>query len=166
MFSNWPPSAGAIKSIGADIADGLPDAAKSAPRLRTHVLLHESHEDPVQRLLVGFSRGTYVQPHRHTEQWEMIVPIKGVLALLLFSTTGTITERVEIAPDQTVTLEIPAGIWHTLVPVSESASMLEVKPGPFRPAEFAPWSPPEGSPTAKQAATWLIDAKPGEAFQS
>jgi len=162
MFSNWPQSADAIQTIGASAGGELLDVAKSAARLRTHMLLHTSHEDPVQRLLVALSRGTYIQPHRHNEQWEMIVPLKGTLALLLFSMTGVITEKVEITPNQTTALQISAGTWHTLAPVSENALMLEVKPGPFRPAEFAPWSPSEGNPTASRAAAWLINAKPGE----
>jgi cupin fold WbuC family metalloprotein len=95
MFSNWPQSADAIQTIGASAGGELLDVAKSAARLRTHMLLHTSHEDPVQRLLVALSRGTYIQPHRHNEQWEMIVPLKGPLALLLFSTTGVIASAAK-----------------------------------------------------------------------
>ncbi|PDT74100.1 hypothetical protein CO675_26885 [Bradyrhizobium sp. C9] len=164
MFSNWPQAVGPVQIVRNSAGDELLEGANSATRLRTHMLFHQNHADPVQRLLVGLARGTYVQPHRHREQWELIVPLQGTLAVYLFSEAGTVTEMFEIAPGNTRVMEIPAGIWHTLVPVSECALMFEIKPGPFRPAEFAPWSPSEGTSVAAQATAWLRDAKRGDRF--
>ncbi|WP_050426544.1 WbuC family cupin fold metalloprotein [Bradyrhizobium tropiciagri] len=164
MFGKWPQTVRSIQLVGGSASDELLEAAKSAARLRTHMLLHESHADQVQRLLIGLQRGTYVQPHRHPEQWELIVPLEGTLAVFLFSETGVVLERFEIAAGHTRVMEIPAGLWHTLVPVSERALMFEIKPGPFRPAEFALWSPAEGTSTATRAAAWLQNAEQSHRF--
>ncbi|SDE16477.1 cupin fold metalloprotein, WbuC family [Bradyrhizobium brasilense] len=101
MFSNWPHTVGPIQLVGGSAGDELLEAATSATRLRTHMLLHESHADRVQRLIISLQRGTYVQPHRHPEQWELIVPLQGTLAVYVFSDAGVITERFEIAPSNT-----------------------------------------------------------------
>jgi len=48
-------------------------------------------------------------------------------------------------------IDLPAGTWHTLTPLSAHAVCYEVKPGPYSAAndkDFAPWAPREGDPAA------------------
>lgn len=43
-------------------------------------------------------------------------------------------------------VELPAGTWHTIVPLLDNSVLLEVKSGPFAPnlaKEFAPLAPEE-----------------------
>ncbi|WP_245257018.1 WbuC family cupin fold metalloprotein [Nitrobacter sp. Nb-311A] len=136
-----------------------------SPRRRSHLLLHESHADPTQRLLVAFEQSTYIQPHRHPEQWEMIIPMRGVLALLLFSDNGHVADRIELTAGSIPISQITVGAWHTVVALTPSALMLEIKPGPYRVAEFLELFPPENSPDARRAAEWLTSAKAGDYWQ-
>jgi cupin fold WbuC family metalloprotein len=125
-------------------------------------LLHESRADPIQRLLVAFTPGSYIQPHRHPEQWEMVLPIRGTFALLTFSNAGTITGRAELTATTVPVSQIPAGAWHTFVAVTPQALLLEVKPGPFLLADFLDAFPSETDPSAPRAASWLASAELGD----
>jgi Domain of unknown function (DUF6016) len=62
----------------------LADAAAASARRRSHILLHADHQDQVQRLLIALEPDSYVRPHVHSEQWEMIVLLRGRLDLLIF----------------------------------------------------------------------------------
>ncbi|MCS3765343.1 WbuC family cupin fold metalloprotein [Bradyrhizobium centrosematis] len=161
-FSDWATIRGSTLSIEHAACEALLNEASSSPRLRAHRLLHESHVDPVQRLIVAFAKGTYIQPHRHPEQWEMIMPMHGAFTLLLFSDNGTVIDRTELTADTTPQVQIAAGELHTLVPITPHALMLEIKPGPFRPAKFLDILPSEGSPEAARAASWLDLAQRGD----
>ncbi|EHW2654358.1 WbuC family cupin fold metalloprotein, partial [Escherichia coli] len=37
--------------------------ASGSERLRAHFCLHNSHQDKVQRILIGLNKGTYIPPH-------------------------------------------------------------------------------------------------------
>ena len=58
--------------------DDLCKAARNSERRRAHLLLHSGHQDQVQRLVIAVEPGTYVRPHKHSEQWEMLVLLSGV----------------------------------------------------------------------------------------
>ncbi|EAQ36018.1 hypothetical protein NB311A_11272 [Nitrobacter sp. Nb-311A] len=152
-------------SVEASTCDRLLSDAGVSPRKRSHLLLHESHADPTQRLLVAFEQSTYIQPHRHPEQWEMIIPMRGVFALLLFSDDGFVADRIELTAGSIPISQITVGAWHTLVALTSSALMLEIKPGPFRVAEFSERFPAENSPEAERAARWLASAKVGDRYR-
>jgi hypothetical protein len=42
-----------------------------------------------------------------------------------------------------------------------TALMLEAKPGPYRPAQFAPWSPEESHPQSRAYAARLAEIQEG-----
>ena len=154
-------------SVSRDGYKQLLEQAGQSTRRRSHLLLHDSHLDPVQRVLVALKRGTYIQPHIHSRQWEMIVPIEGALQTMFFSNDGVLRSAVEISSNTTPLLQVPAGVWHSIIPISETAVMMEVKPGPFRLAEFAEWSPAEGhSEDAAHFSDWLMVARPGDRWQT
>ena len=44
--------------------------------------------------------------------------------------------------------------------------VLEIKPGPYRPNEFAPWAPEEGEPTSGAFVHWAADARVGSKWRS
>jgi cupin fold WbuC family metalloprotein len=142
-------------------SDALIREAQGSSRLRSHLLLHQDHSDQVQRLLVAFSNGTYIQPHCHPEQWEMIVPLRDELTLLIFSTDGVVLRRQALRHGDVGVAHVPAGAWHTLLTTMPTALMLEAKPGPYRPAQFAPWSPEESHPQSRAYATRLAEIQEG-----
>jgi cupin fold WbuC family metalloprotein len=122
----------------------LINQATCSPRGRSHLLLHNGHEDGVQRLLIAAQPGTYVRPHQHSEQWEMLVLIKGCLDVLELNDVGAVLGRRSLDANSPL-IEIPQSTWHTCVVRHTDTVILEVKPGPYRPNEFASWAPEESS---------------------
>ncbi len=77
----------------AQLAQLAQDAAAGARR-RSHILLHADHQDQVQRLLIGLEPDSYVRPHIHSLQWEMIVLLRGRLDLLIFDDQAQLVQRL------------------------------------------------------------------------
>jgi cupin fold WbuC family metalloprotein len=125
-------------------------AAKS-DRLRQHINVHASFADPVQRLFNVLMQGTYIPPHRHMGQDETLLAVRGEFDAVFFNDAGTAIKLIRfgassIAQSLSIGVVIPAGIWHTILPRSDGATLFEVKAGPFDPSapkEVAPWAPPE-----------------------
>jgi cupin fold WbuC family metalloprotein len=130
----------------AVIAEMARHAIKSE-RKRVHLLLHAGHGDQVQRLMIFMQPGTYVRPHHHRLQWEMLILLQGRGALLTFAAKGEIIRRLEMSAETPV-VQIPAGTLHGFVVLEPDTVVMELKPGPFQPSEFADWAPPEGDPSA------------------
>jgi cupin fold WbuC family metalloprotein len=121
----------------------MANEATRSERKRVHLLLHEGHGDQVQRLIIVTQPGTYVRPHHHPEQWEMLVLLQGRGDLLRFEANGKIASRMEMSASAPV-VQIPAGMWHGFWVAEPATAIMEVKPGPYRPSEFAEWAPAEG----------------------
>jgi len=141
----------------------LAKQATKSPRRRSHLLLHSGHADQVQRLAIAAQPGTYVRPHQHSQQWEVLVLLRGRFDVLTFERDGRLLERKTL--DETVPfVQIPRSTWHTCLVCKRNTVILELKPGPYRPNEFANWAPPEG---AKQVASfwrWMRQAKIGQTW--
>jgi cupin fold WbuC family metalloprotein len=139
---------------------GLAGQADTAPRRRTHLLLHSGHEDQVQRLMIVLQPGTYIRPHRHPEQWELVVLLQGRGELLSFGGNGRLSDRLELGAGVPVA-QIPAGAWHGFVVRERDTAVLEIKPGPYRPNDFADWAPEEGAPDASLYVEWATHSSAG-----
>jgi cupin fold WbuC family metalloprotein len=136
---------GGFHSIGREIIAGMALQAAQNERKRVHLLLHAGHDDQVQRLLIVMQPGTYMRPHHHSLQWEMLILLKGRGELLKFSEDGKLLGRIEMSSDAPV-VQIPVDAWHGFVVREADTAVMEMKPGPYRPNEFADWAPPEGDP--------------------
>lgn len=145
-----------LKSIDTSLYAGMRAEAQKIPRRRVHHCLHASPDDPVQRLVVDMEPGTYIRPHRHrmSPKWELFLCLAGSGSVLLFDDAGVLTEKVAIgASGSRYGVEIPAGVWHTLIIEEVGTLLVEVKPGPYAvlPEEdFAPWAPAEGEAAAAE----------------
>lgn len=75
-----------MRLVDDNILDELFRTAANSERLRAHYLLHASHQEKVQRLLIAFVRDSYVEPHWHElpHQWEMFVVMQGQLEVCLY----------------------------------------------------------------------------------
>ena len=99
-----------MKLIDDALLDALTVKAKDAPRKRAHFNLHPELHDPVQRLCIAMEPGTYVRPHRHSdpETWEVLVILRGSLALNIFDERGKVLERTVLKAGGPITaLEFP-----------------------------------------------------------
>ena len=140
--------------------DELHEAARTSPRRRAHLLLHAGHQDQVQRLLIALEPGTYVRAHKHSEQWEMLILLRGRVDVLMLSDDAQVCQRVELRPSSPV-IQIPMGVCHCAIALDNGSVVMEVKPGPFRPNEFMAWAPEEGSSTAGAFLDWTGKAEVG-----
>jgi cupin fold WbuC family metalloprotein len=137
------------------------DAAQSARKREIHNF-HEGDPDTLQRMLNAIQPGSYIRPHRHLNppKAESIILLQGALRFVPFTDEGQLDENGLIRMDLSQCVygcDIRPGVWHTVLALAPDTVVFEVKPGPYDPTidkEFAPWSPPEGSP---QAAVFLAE---------
>jgi cupin fold WbuC family metalloprotein len=134
-----------VQVVDATTIAELLSKAETSERKRTHMLLHAGHDDQVQRMVIMLEPGTYLRPHQHSQQWEMLALLRGRCDLLKFSPHGELTGRIAMSAVSPV-VQIPIGAWHGLYVLDKGTMLFEVKPGPYRPNEFADWAPPEGDP--------------------
>jgi cupin fold WbuC family metalloprotein len=121
--------------------------------MRQHRNIHKSYDEPVQRLFNALGFDTYIRPHRHSldPKVESLFALRGEFALITFTEQGYPQEVVRFganSPASAPGVEIGSGTWHTVLVLTETAVLLEIKAGPFDPVaskEFAAWSPEEGS---------------------
>lgn len=143
-----------MKLLNSALLTNLSRQAAASPRLRYHLNLHDSLDEVCQRLLIAMEPGTYVQPHRHLRnpKPECLLGLRGRMALVLFDEGGEILQSQIFGPGETLLgIDIPAGVWHTVVCLETGSVLFETKPGPYRPdtaKELAPWAPDEGKPEA------------------
>ncbi len=154
-----------MKTISSRQIGEMLAAAESSPRKRSHIIVHESHQEPVQRIMIGLKRGTYVRPHRHATVGEFGVVISGHCSLLCFDDDGNVTSRHEMGPaQQTSAYDLKENEWHSLIVMSDEAVFFECKAGPFDPdnaSEFAAWALPEGDPGVPDYLDRMTTAQPG-----
>ncbi|EMB8479483.1 WbuC family cupin fold metalloprotein [Providencia huaxiensis] len=120
--------------IDTEIIEKIYIEAKNSPRKRSHYLLHKSHQDKVQRLLIALVSGSYIEPHYHEldHQWEMFFILEGTLEINIHDSKGS-KVRTKIIGDNTQfkAVEIKPNEIHSLKCLSKKALILEIKEGPF-----------------------------------
>lgn len=152
-----------IQCLDQELFDTVAAEARRSPRLRRN---HNLHAEPelVQRFLNVMQPGTYVRPHRHLrptpgEGFECFVVLQGAMGLLLLDPQGEVIQQVLLQAQGPVRgVELPEGIFHSLVALAPDTVMFEIKQGPYQPArdkDFLASFPPEGTVEARaQEAIW------------
>lgn len=123
-----------MKAIDDVVVDELVNNAHLSERKRAHYLLHTSHQDKVQRLIITMVKGSYVEPHFHElpNQWELFLVLKGVVEFCLYDDSGSFIKKIFLGPEQFVQIiEIKPLEIHSVKCISDVAVMLEIKEGPF-----------------------------------
>lgn len=141
--------------------------AKRSPRLRQHCNIHQSYQDPCQRLLNAIEPNSYIRPHRHKSdpRDEMLVAVRGLMALVTFGDDGSVTGVVRLATEQygakaCPLAELSSDVWHTVVALESGCVLLEIKAGPFdpdQPKDLALWAPEENSEEAQAYLSKLLE---------
>lgn len=155
-----------MKLITGDLLDHLVLKAAVHARQRMHHNVHDSLDDPIQRLFIAARLESYFRPHRHRGKWECAVVLRGRFDILVFDEGGRLVERVAIGSGAgAIGFEIPADIWHSWVPMADEAVAFEIKEGPYNPlaaADFAGWAPEEGTAEARLFLARMRKAGIGE----
>jgi len=101
-------------------------------------------------MLNAVEPGSYVQPHKHEnpDKREVFVLLKGKMAVVFFDEKGTLTDSIILEGSQNYGIEIPPGVWHTIISLQSGTVVYEVKDGPYSVDDdknFAQWAPDENS---------------------
>ncbi|MDF7760045.1 WbuC family cupin fold metalloprotein [Kosakonia cowanii] len=126
-----------MRLIESEQLEALYLQAGQSERLRSHLLLHSSHQEKVQRLLIALVRGSYVEPHYHElpHQWEMFIVMEGQLQVCLHGNDGKVIKQFIVGENTGISVvEFSPGDIHSVECVSPRALMMEVKEGPFDPS--------------------------------
>lgn len=152
-----------MKIFNSDYLNRLSSLASGSIRKRQNYNIHQSYQDACQRLFNAIEPGSYIHPHRHASdpRDEMLVAIRGLMALVAFDEHGKITETIYLGTEKYglnvfPVVEIPSNTWHTVVALKSGSVLLEIKSGPFdpeQPKELASWAPMENTP---DAANYLL----------
>jgi cupin fold WbuC family metalloprotein len=158
-----------LESDQLDLVDAgriaaLCEAAHVSPRGRAHLLLHAGHRDQVQVLLIALEPATFVRAHKHSEQWEMLILLRGQVDILLLSDDAELRRRITLNSAAPV-IQIPRLRCHCAVSLEPGSLVMEIKPGPYRPNEFMDWTPAEGSVDAGAFLAWARMVDIGDAWR-
>ena len=124
--------------------------AKQAPRRRKNRNFHPADDYPGHRLLNAIEPDSYVTPHRHLDpaKDESIVCLRGRLGIVVFAPSGQVDRNILLAPGgDNVGVDIPHGVYHTVLALESGTVFFEAKAGPYVPLagdEKASWAPVEG----------------------
>ncbi len=155
-----------MKLIDDRLIAEMVNRAAASPRRRTNHNVHEQADDVVQRLFVAAEPDSYFRPHRHNDKPEFALVVRGAFDVLVFDEQGVVSQRFTVGPNEsTLGFETPPATFHTLIAKSTGSILFEAKRGPYNPqtaAEFAPWSPAEGSADAPSFFNRLQTVKVGE----
>lgn len=145
----------------------LLDEAAASVRKRSFLTLHASHQEPVQRLVIGLLPESFVPIHRHTQpqQWELFIILRGAADVLVFDDAGTVLSRRRIEAAGTLSaVELPPQTWHSIV-CEQPVVFIEIKQGPFDPAcaaQIAEFSALENTTQSATCRAWLQQATIGD----
>ncbi len=145
---------GAVRPIDGRLLDEVSGEAAASPRRRKNRNFHPADDFPAHRLLNGVEPGSYILPHRHLDpaKDESIIVLRGRFGAIEFDDAGGVKQALLLdAGGDLRGIDIPHGIWHTLVSLAPGSVFFEAKAGPFVPlleSEKAPWAPAEGSEEA------------------
>ena len=147
-----------IKIFSNSFLEDLRRESGLSLRKRKNHNLHFDYVDSCQRLFNAIEMDSYIRPHRHSldPKHECLLALSGLFCLYIFDDTGKILRVTKFGSDLyritdkncAAGVEIPPNCWHTVVALSQSAILFEVKAGPFIPSyakEFASWAPEEGA---------------------
>lgn len=155
-----------MKIFGAEYLNELSNQAKISSRHRQHRNIHETYDEPCQRLFNALEPSSYIRPHRHAtdQKNELLIAIRGSMTCVTFDSQGVVIDAVRFGIDVRDSkvncgVEVPSNVWHTVIAHEPGCVLLEVKAGPFNPKEskdLALWAPEEGSSSADEYLRRLI----------
>lgn len=116
------------------LLDTITEQAKESPRLRMNYNLHDSLEAKAQRLFNALEPGTVLPIHRHRHTAETYILVRGKMKVEYYNQNKELTDTEILDPAEgKYGLHVPAGQWHTVIPLESGTMVFEVKDGPYMP---------------------------------
>ncbi len=123
--------------------DELAEAARASPRQRARIILHGSHADSVQEMVIAITSATYIMPHRQLDREKSYLLLRGRLGVVFFDDAGARVDRFTLggqSGDATL-LRFDAGRWHSVVSAEPLSIYIETAAGPHEGSDWADWAP-------------------------
>jgi cupin fold WbuC family metalloprotein len=120
--------------INNELVEQITKEARHSQRNMARLLLHLSHEDLVQEMLIAMGINCSVTPNRSVGRSESLQVVKGELLLVIFDDNGKVVSKIEMASsdsDKVFLYRLSSTPWHTMIPLSEIVIVHEVIEGPF-----------------------------------
>jgi cupin fold WbuC family metalloprotein len=152
-----------LKIVSNQLLDELTQKAALSSRKRLNLNFHEQLSDPINRMLNAFEPGTYIQPHKHEnpDKREVFIVLRGSMLMVIFDDSGTPIDFILLDPQQeNHAVEIPSGVWHSVISLAAGTVVYEIKDGPYiQPLDknFASWAPKEGDTECDNYLARLTD---------
>lgn len=162
------PAMSQPRIIDTALLDAVSAEACSSPRRRRNRNFHADDHAACHRLLNAVEPDSYIPPHRHNDpaKSESILVLRGQLGALFFDEQGEITDCAVLEPGgAAVGINVPNGVFHTVLALTPGTVFFEAKAGPYLPLaadEKAPWAPGENEPGAADYLTDLRRRLPGD----
>jgi len=150
-----------LQIIDRDLLDHVSRLAKESPRRRKNYNFHATDAESSHRLLNAMEPDSYIQPHCHADasKDETIVVLRGALGAVFFNHDGSVAHKALLQPGgEAVAVNVPHGVFHTLVALESATVFFEAKAGPYLPLrewERGAWAPQEGEPDAAAYLAFL-----------
>ena len=124
--------------------------ALQSPRHMARLLMHLSHEDMVQEMLIAMGKNCLVTPNSSIGKSESLQVVEGRLLLVIFDQNGNVVKEEEMGPigsNFSSIYRLNSTPWHTMVPLTEMVVVHETLQGPFgNSSDVMPnWVPSESS---------------------
>lgn len=138
-----------IQQVGQKNLDKLQLDAEENERLRMNLNMHDEDEN-VNFFFNTILKDSYIPPHIHRDKHEYFYIHEGVCVLLEFDDSGNIINKVLLSRDKETSdtavfsHKVLKNTWHTIIVLSNEATIIEAKTGPYNPntaKEFASFAP-------------------------
>ena len=157
-----------IENFSSEFLDALTQESIQSNRQRQHKNIHQHYNDSCQRLFNAIGVASYIRPHRHLidPKDECLIAVRGLMSLVVFDDIGQLQQVIRFGAQTneaqqaiSIGVNLPAGVWHTVIAEVPGSILFEVKLGPFNPEqakEYATWAPAENTPDAVE---YLMELK-------
>lgn len=120
--------------LDSKLLDSITEQTKESSRLRMNYNLHESLDAKAQRLFNALEPGTTLPVHRHPHTSETYILVRGRLKVEYYNEKKELLESIVLDPlIRMYGIHIPAGQWHTVIPLESGTMIFEVKDGSYTP---------------------------------
>lgn len=144
------------------LLDAVSAEAQASPRRRKNRNFHAADGDAAHRLLNAIEPGSYIAPHRHLDpaKDETMIVVRGRLGAVFFDAAGKVLQTAVLtAGGEACGVNIPHGVYHTILGLEAGTVFFEAKAGPYlalTEAERAAWAPAEGEAAAGEYLRSLL----------
>lgn len=119
-----------------ELFDSIRKQAEDSPRRRMNYDLRTSSGDTSQRMLNVLMCDTVIPIHRHTDTSETVVICRGAVREEFYDEHGQKTaEFILRAGGDCPAVQVPKGVYHTLVCLEDGSVIFEAKDGAYDPAK-------------------------------